>query len=140
MHEVTKGEALAHVLPASVRVGHWQWAPAPPASLVMLLPDAQEDAKKLKSKQRSKMQPKMGKLGMDYQMMHEAFFKYQSKPHLTRIGDLYYEGKEFEARVSWTPPCRSQTSVPLFCHLDLASLPQAALQLVAWSLCRAQRS
>ena len=51
------------------------------------------------------MQPKMGKLGMDYQMMHEAFFKYQSKPHLTRIGDLYYEGKEFEARVSPVLPC-----------------------------------
>ena len=60
----------------------------------------QEDAKKMKSKQRSKMQPKMGKLGMDYQMMHEAFFKYQSKPRMSRVGDLYYEGKEFEARVS----------------------------------------
>lgn len=53
----------------------------------------------MKSKQRSKMQPKMGKLGMDYQMMHEAFFKYQSKPRMTRMGDLYYEGKEFEAKV-----------------------------------------
>lgn len=44
------------------------------------------------------MQPKMGKLGMDYQIMHDAFFKYQSKPHMSGMGELYYEGKEFEAR------------------------------------------
>ena len=64
----------------------------------------QEDAKKMKSKQRSKMQPKMGKLGMDYQMMHDAFFKYQSKPRMSRMGDLYYEGKEFEAKAR-CPSC-----------------------------------
>lgn len=31
-------------------------------------------------------------------MLHDAFFKHQTKPSLTRPGDLYYEGKEFEAR------------------------------------------
>lgn len=29
-------------------------------------------------------------------MLHDAFFKFQSKPRLTRHGDVYYEGKEFE--------------------------------------------
>ena len=61
----------------------------------------------MKSKQRSKMQPKMGKLGMDYQMMHEAFFKYQSKPRMSRVGDLYYEGKEFEAKARSACVCRT---------------------------------
>eukprot|EP00898_Chlorokybus_atmophyticus_P007830 jgi/Chlat1/8048/Chrsp73S07515 len=55
-----------------------------------------EDMKKLKTKQRDKMQPKMGKLDIDYQVLHDAFFKYQTKPKLTGFGDLYYEGKEFE--------------------------------------------
>ena len=67
-----------------------------------LLP-AQEDTKKLKNKQRERMQPKMGKLDIDYQVLHDAFFKYQSKPHLTVMGDLYYEGKEYEQRVSPLP-------------------------------------
>ena len=31
-------------------------------------------------------------------MLHDAFFKHQTKPPLTSPGDLYYEGKEFEAK------------------------------------------
>ena len=60
----------------------------------------QEENKKLKSKQKDKMQPKMGKLDIDYQVLHDAFFKYQNKPNFSIMGDLYYEGKEFEAKVS----------------------------------------
>lgn len=32
------------------------------------------------------------------QVLHDAFFKHQTKPPLTSPGDLYYEGKEFEAK------------------------------------------
>lgn len=32
------------------------------------------------------------------QVLHDAFFKHQTKPPLTKAGDLYYEGKEFEAK------------------------------------------
>jgi hypothetical protein len=31
-----------------------------------------------------------------FQVLHDAFFKYQTKPKLTHHGDLYHEGKEFE--------------------------------------------
>jgi len=31
-------------------------------------------------------------------VLHDAFFKHQTKPPLTSPGDLYYEGKEFEAK------------------------------------------
>jgi splicing factor 3B subunit 2 len=57
-----------------------------------------EDSKKLKQKQRERMQPKMGKMDIifDYQVLHEVFFKYQTKPKLTILGDLYHEGKEFD--------------------------------------------
>jgi len=63
-----------------------------------------ENDKKLKTKQREKMQPKMGKLDIDYQVLHDAFFKYQTKPKLTIHGDLYYEGKEFEITLKEKKP------------------------------------
>lgn len=55
-----------------------------------------EALKKSKQKARDKMTPKMGKIDIDYQVLHDAFFKYQTKPKMTRHGDMYYEGKEFE--------------------------------------------
>ena len=55
-----------------------------------------ESGKKLKAKQKERVQPKMGKIDIDYQVLHDAFFKYQTKPVLTGHGDVYYEGKEFE--------------------------------------------
>jgi splicing factor 3B subunit 2 len=63
-----------------------------------------EDSKKLKQKQRERMQPKMGKMDIDYQVLHDAFFKYQTKPKLTGVGDLYYEGKEFEVKLREMKP------------------------------------
>jgi len=55
-----------------------------------------QDAKAAKTKAREKMTPKLGKMDIDYQVLHDAFFRYQTKPKLTIHGDLYYEGKEFE--------------------------------------------
>lgn len=58
----------------------------------------------------------MGKLDIDYQVLHDAFFKYQTKPNLTGLGELYYEGKEFDLTVScchahW--PRATTTNTPL---------------------------
>ena len=58
----------------------------------------QESMKKSKQKAKDKMQPRMGKIDIDYQVLHDAFFKYQQKPKLVGHGDLYYEGREFEVR------------------------------------------
>ncbi|EST08268.1 PSP, proline-rich [Kalmanozyma brasiliensis GHG001] len=52
----------------------------------------------LKQRTRDRVQPKMGKMDIDYQKLYDAFFKFQSKPHLTRYGDTYYEGKENETK------------------------------------------
>ncbi|CAM9537240.1 unnamed protein product [Pylaiella littoralis] len=57
-----------------------------------------DSLKKAKQKQRERVAPKMGKIDIDYQVLHDAFFKHQTKPPLTNPGDLYYEGKEFEAK------------------------------------------
>jgi hypothetical protein len=58
----------------------------------------QESMKKSKQKARDKVQPRMGKIDIDYQVLHDAFFKYQVKPKMIGHGDLYYEGREFEVR------------------------------------------
>lgn len=63
-----------------------------------------EEQKTMKSKMREKVRPKMGKIDIDYQKLHDAFFKWQSKPKLTIHGDLYYEGKEFETRLKEKKP------------------------------------
>ena len=54
--------------------------------------------KSLKQRMKERMQPKTGKLDIDYQILHDAFFKYQTKPRLTIHGDVYYEGKEYEVK------------------------------------------
>jgi len=63
-----------------------------------------EDQKGLKSKMREKVRPKLGKIDIDYQKLHDAFFKWQTKPKMTLHGDLYYEGKEFEIRLKEQKP------------------------------------
>jgi len=50
-----------------------------------------EDQKTLKAKMRERVRPKMGKIDIDYQKLHDAFFKWQTKPKMSIHGDLYYE-------------------------------------------------
>uniref|UniRef100_A0A8B9PTV2 Splicing factor 3b subunit 2 n=1 Tax=Apteryx owenii TaxID=8824 RepID=A0A8B9PTV2_APTOW len=45
-----------------------------------------EEQKTMKSKMREKVRPKMGKIDIDYQKLHDAFFKWQTKPKLTIHG------------------------------------------------------
>lgn len=62
-----------------------------------------DSGKSLKAKTRERVQPKMGKIQIDYQQLHDAFFKWQTKPKLCIHGDLYYEGKEFERKFRMKP-------------------------------------
>jgi splicing factor 3B subunit 2 len=64
---------------------------------IMEMRDAlKEDDQTLRQKTRERVQPKMGRLDIDYQKLHDAFFQLQTKPRLFRIGEVYYEGKETE--------------------------------------------
>lgn len=38
------------------------------------------------------------------QVLYDAFFKHQRKPKLTNLGELYYEGKEYEAKLEHLRP------------------------------------
>lgn len=55
-----------------------------------------QEQQTLKQKQRERVNPKMGRLDIDYQRLYDAFFRFQTKPELTRYGEVYYEGKEWE--------------------------------------------
>jgi splicing factor 3B subunit 2 len=58
----------------------------------------------LKAKTCECVQPKMGKIDIDYQKLHDAFFKFQTKPPLMGFGEMYYEGKEFETSLKEKRP------------------------------------
>ena len=66
--------------------------------------NTKEDEQTLKQKTRERVQPKMGKLDIDYQKLHDAFFKFQVKPRLFKVGEIYYEGKENEKDYSHYRP------------------------------------
>ncbi|OMJ26114.1 Splicing factor 3B subunit 2 [Smittium culicis] len=58
-----------------------------------------EDEMRAKSKQRERVQPRMNKLVIDYQRLHDAFFRFQKAPaNLTGFGEMFYEGKELESK------------------------------------------
>jgi splicing factor 3B subunit 2 len=59
--------------------------------------------KSLKGKQRDRYLPKMGKIEIDYQILHDAFFVHQTKPKLSAFGELYFQGKEFEMKHNFKP-------------------------------------
>ncbi|KAF7621795.1 hypothetical protein AFLA_012084 [Aspergillus flavus NRRL3357] len=58
----------------------------------------------LKQKQRERVQPKMGRLDIDYQKLYEAFFRFQTKPELTRYGEVYYEALNMPPAQDHSPP------------------------------------
>ena len=56
--------------------------------------DDKDSKSNLRKQQRERVQPKMGKLDMDYEKLYDAFYKFQTKPRLFSYGELFEEGKE----------------------------------------------
>ena len=63
-----------------------------------------QEATGLKGKGHDKMTAKLGRIDIDYQLLHDAFFKHQTKPRLSAWGEVYFEGKEFEMPVKKRAP------------------------------------
>jgi splicing factor 3B subunit 2 len=53
----------------------------------------------MRQKQRERVSGKLGKIDIDYAKLYDAFYRRQTKPELTRYGEVYYEGKEFETNL-----------------------------------------
>eukprot|EP00929_Paragymnodinium_shiwhaense_P120942 TRINITY_DN9301_c0_g1_i1.p1 TRINITY_DN9301_c0_g1~~TRINITY_DN9301_c0_g1_i1.p1 ORF type:complete len:773 (-),score=251.38 TRINITY_DN9301_c0_g1_i1:383-2701(-) len=77
----------------------------------------------LKAKGREKVHPKMGKLDIDYQVLHDAFFKFMNKPKLSRHNDLYYEGKEYEAKMLTKRPGQLSAALKEALGMDAGAPP-----------------
>eukprot|EP01126_Amoeba_proteus_P040718 TRINITY_DN4359_c0_g2_i1.p1 TRINITY_DN4359_c0_g2~~TRINITY_DN4359_c0_g2_i1.p1 ORF type:complete len:555 (+),score=164.23 TRINITY_DN4359_c0_g2_i1:255-1919(+) len=100
-----------------------------------------EAEKKLKQKARERLNPSLGKIDIDYQVLHDAFFRHQTKPSLTLFGDVYYEGKEYEVEMLSKRPGlisdklrealgMSSTSPPPWLHnMQRVGLPPSYQQL-----------
>jgi len=58
-----------------------------------------DGSRMIKQKLRERMNPKLGKIDIDYEVLHDAFFKHQIKPKMTIHGDTYFEGKEDEVKM-----------------------------------------
>merc|ERR1712137_882816 len=63
-----------------------------------------EESSKLKQQARERLQPKTGKIDIDYHVLYDAFFRNQTKPALSGHSDLYYEGKEYEVNLKERKP------------------------------------
>ena len=48
---------------------------------------AKEAEQSLRQKTRERVQPKMGKIDIDYNKLHDAFFRFQSKPSMSKFGE-----------------------------------------------------
>ncbi|CAO3600177.1 unnamed protein product [Absidia cylindrospora] len=81
----------------------------------------QQEQKRQKAKTRERRNPKLGKTDLDYQALHDAFFLYQTEPHLTPHGDLYYERKEAVSKLKNKKP--GQLSDELKNALGMLSTP-----------------
>lgn len=79
--------------------------------------EADQD-KTLKAKTRERVQPKLGRMDIDYQKLHDAFFRFQTRPPLTGYGETYYEGKEVESKfkarrpTALSPALKEALSIP----------------------------
>ncbi|ODN98118.1 hypothetical protein I350_07760 [Cryptococcus amylolentus CBS 6273] len=72
---------------------------------------AKEADQTLRQKTRERVQPKMGKMDIDYQKLHDAFFRYQGKPSMSKFGEAYYEGKELETDLRTKKPGELSTEL-----------------------------
>ena len=48
----------------------------------------------------------MGKIEIDYGVLHDAFFKHQKPPPLSMHGQIYFEGMENEIKTTKAKPGR----------------------------------
>ncbi len=70
-----------------------------------------EAGRLVRQKLRERMNPKLGKIDIDYEVLHNAFFKFQEKPNMSRHGDVYYEGKEDEVKMNSYRPGKLSESL-----------------------------
>ena len=77
----------------------------------------------LQQKTRRRMRPKLGRTDIDYQILYDAFFKYQTKKRLTKLGEVYYEGKETDKRMSKYRPGKLSRTLRNALGISASTIP-----------------
>jgi len=77
----------------------------------------------LQQKTRRRMRPKLGRTDIDYQILYDAFFKYQTKKRLTKLGEVYYEGKETDKRMSKFKPGKLSRNLRNALGISASTIP-----------------
>jgi len=57
------------------------------------------------------MNPTVGKIDIDYDTLHDAIFRYSTKPRMTGHGEIYHEGKEDEVKFNTFKPGKISDSL-----------------------------
>ena len=65
----------------------------------------------------------MGKIDIDYNILHDAFFKNQTKSAMTKHGEIYFEGKENEVTNSKFKPGRISKELSAALGIPVGSPP-----------------
>ena len=78
---------------------------------------------KIQKKTRRRMRPKLGRTDIDYQILYDAFFKYQTKKRLTKLGEVYYEGKETDKRMSKFKPGKLSRNLRNALGISASTIP-----------------
>jgi len=79
--------------------------------------------KMVKQKLKERMNPRLGKIDIDYEVLHDAFFKYQTKPQMTDFGDIYYEGKEEDQKIKAYKPGHLSAELRIALGISPNALP-----------------
>ena len=77
----------------------------------------------LQQKTRRRMRPKLGRTDIDYQILYDAFFKHQTKKRLTKLGEIYYEGKEFDKRMKKYKPGKLSKNLRTALGITSSAIP-----------------
>ncbi len=77
----------------------------------------------LQQKTRRRMRPKLGRTDIDYQILYDAFFKYQTKKRITKLGEVYYEGKETDKRMSKFKPGKLSRNLRNALGISASTIP-----------------
>ncbi|KAK8802713.1 hypothetical protein WA171_006387 [Blastocystis sp. BT1] len=64
----------------------------------------EERDKGLQEQARDRMHPKLHRMDISYDVLEDAFFRHMTKPKMTGFGEVYYEGKEYEVRLTDRKP------------------------------------
>ncbi len=66
---------------------------------------------KLKKQMRERARPKMHRMEISYETLWNAFFVHATKPEMTSIGEVYYEGREYDLSTQKRTPGKMSSAL-----------------------------